>query len=90
MEQGNMTEMEVFKESIPQITELIMEVQEMSDAQYIGFKQKYMETVREIYPEAISFTRKVLLVIEMCLKEKCVLQTDKDSAMENASIIFGY
>lgn len=59
-----MTEREFYIQSIPQITEIIMECRRLSVEQYREWK---IEVLRTTSPEAKLFTEKVLQVIDTIL-----------------------
>ena len=65
---GNqLTEMDLVMESVPQITELIMYVQEMTEMEYSMFKRECFGMANTACPVAETFLRKVFLLVEMCL-----------------------
>jgi len=59
-----MTEKELFIECIPQIAEMIVEVQKMTAFEYWEFKREYLEEVARMCPAALGFIKKILVIIE--------------------------
>ncbi len=67
-----MSERELFIQSIPQIAEMIAEVQKMTPQRYEEFKREYLEEVKVNAPSAVGFIEKVLIVIDAYLQEEGV------------------
>lgn len=64
-----MSERELYFELIPQIAEIITEVQKMPLERYEQFKRDYLEECERQYPTALKFVKKVLIVIDTYLEE---------------------
>lgn len=64
-----MSEGELFIELIPQIAEMIVEVQKMPPERYEQFKREYLEECEKYHPGALEFIKNVLLVIDTYLEE---------------------
>lgn len=63
-----MSERDLFIQSIPQIAEMIVEIQKMKPEQYEEFKREYLEEVKANAPIAVEFIEKVLIVIDTYLQ----------------------
>lgn len=61
------TEIDLAMECVPQITELIMYVQEMTEMEYSMFKGECFWMKNAVCPVAKIFLGKVFLLMEMCL-----------------------
>ncbi len=68
-----MSERDLFMQSIPQIAEMIVEIQKMTPEQYEEFKREYLEEVKANAPGAVEFIEKVLIVIDSYLQEEEVV-----------------
>lgn len=62
-----MTERDLIIECIPQITEMAVEVQKMTDAQYLEFKREYLEEVSRTCPKVLRFVEKILDILDWSL-----------------------
>ena len=62
-----MTERDLIIECIPQITEMTLEVQKMTDMQYLDFKREYLEEVSRTCPKVLGLVKKILDIVEWCL-----------------------
>lgn len=67
---GKMTEYDFFLESIPIITNLVIEVQNMTPKDYQKFKFDCIEQTKVLYPSALRFITNVLIVIDYVLFSK--------------------
>lgn len=65
-----MSERDLFMQSIPQIAEMIVEIQKMEPEQYEEFKRECLEEVKANAPSAAEFIEKVLIVIDTYLQEE--------------------
>lgn len=63
-----MSERDLFIQSIPQIAEMVVEIQKMEPEQYEEFKREYLEEVKANAPGAVEFIEKVLIVIDTYLQ----------------------
>lgn len=64
-----MSERDVFKQFIPLIAKMIVEIQKMEPEQYQEFKKEWLAELARDRPKALPFTEKVLIVIDTYLKE---------------------
>ena len=64
---GKMTEYDFFLENIPMITDLVIEVQNMTLENYQRFKCDCIEQTKVLYPSALRFITNVLIVIDYVL-----------------------
>ncbi len=64
-----MTEKELFIECIPQITEMMLEVQKMTTWEYLGFKEECLKETGRTCPVALEFIKKIFILIELCFAE---------------------
>ena len=64
-----MSERELFKQSIPQIAEMIVICRGMAPEQYQNFKKEWLAEVARDRPKALPFIRKVFIVIDTYLQE---------------------
>lgn len=62
-----MTERELLIKCIPQIEEMALEIKKMTPEQYLEFKQEHLAEVRESYPPALGFIKKMYDIIEWSL-----------------------
>ena len=65
-----MTEYDFFLESIPIITNLVIEVQNMTPKDYQKCKLDCIEQTKVLYPSALRFITNVLIVIDYVLFSK--------------------
>ena len=65
-----MTEFDFFLENIPTITDLVIEVQNMTPKDYQKFKFDCIEQTKVLYPSALRFITNVLIVIDYVLFSK--------------------
>lgn len=62
-----MTEYDFFLENIPIITNLVIEVQNMTLENYQKFKCDCIEQTKVLYPSALRFMTNVLIIIDYVL-----------------------
>lgn len=62
-----MTEYDFFFESIPIITNLVIEVQNMTLENYQKFKCDCIKQTKVLYPSALRFMTNVLIIIDYVL-----------------------
>lgn len=67
-----MSERDLFIKLIPQIAEMIIEIQKMAPEQYEAFKREYLEEVKTSAPNAVEFIEKVLIVIDTYISKERV------------------
>ena len=68
-----MSERDIFTKSIPQISEMIVEIQKMPTPQYREFKRECLEEVKANAPAAVGFMKKVFIVIDTYLMKEGVV-----------------
>ena len=64
-----MSERELFRQSIPQIAEMIMICRRMAPERYQQFKRDWLAEVGRRAEKALPFIRKVFIVIDTYLQE---------------------
>jgi hypothetical protein len=62
-----MTEFDFFLENIPTITDLVIEVQNMTPKDYQKFKFDCIEQTKAMYPSALRFMTNILIIIDYVL-----------------------
>ena len=72
-----MSERELIIRCIPQMTEMVMAIKDMSAEEYREFKRVQIEDTGSTCPQALGFIKKIFIVIEYTLAMEHVGESDR-------------